>query len=247
MASLVPAPVTREGVRVAETIQRFILRWSYRDLARFIGYPVGGLLVVGGLLLLVFTGPPFGESDDWPPIEWILACGLASLLWTWFIDRRLRVEVTEQKVTVVNLFSRYEVPWSALNYVDLHVVGYHSGGGPFIYCLEFGIPPNKAIVARMPRGNLRRMTEILERILQAGDQSLANETQPDAHITVKGLAAVGTRLFGPATLPDLRGDHVRAGAHPGTTNGPPRDVGAGRRRAVSRRRSPGRHTRRTGP
>jgi hypothetical protein len=112
---------------VAETEQRFILRWSYRDLARNIGYPVGGLL------LLVFIARPSGEAEDW----WLLACGLAILLWTWFIDRRVRVEVTEQKVTVVNLFSRYEVPWSALHGIDLRAVGFHSGGEPLIYCLDF--------------------------------------------------------------------------------------------------------------
>jgi hypothetical protein len=48
----------------------------------------------------------------------------------------------------------------------------------------------------MPRGSLRRMTEILERVIRAGDRSLANEPQPDAHITVKGLAVLGDRLFG---------------------------------------------------
>jgi hypothetical protein len=151
---------------------------------------------------------------------WIVAgLGVCILLWTWFVDWRLRVKVTEQKVTVVNLFSRYELPWSTLNYVDLGTIGSHSGGGPFIYCLEFGAPPNKAIAnkaigASMPRGSLRRMTEILERVIRAGDRSLANAPQPDAHITVKGLAVLGDRLFGPTTLADLRDDHVRAAARP---------------------------------
>jgi Bacterial PH domain len=168
---------------VAETEQRFILRWSYRDLARFIGYPAGVVLV----LAAVSGKSVFGTGDD--SALWVLIAGVSILLWAWFIDRRVRVEVTEQKVTVVNLFSRYEVPWSGLDDIDLRPVGFHSGGEPLIYCLDF-VTPTKTILAYMPRGDLQRMTEIQARILRARDQSLANEPQSDAPIAVTGLAPV---------------------------------------------------------
>ncbi|HEY9376572.1 MAG TPA: PH domain-containing protein [Jiangellaceae bacterium] len=180
---------------MTETEQRFILRWSYRDLARFIGYPVGGLLI-----LVAISGIPsvFEDTGDYLGLWGVIAgLGVSILLWTWFVDRRVRVEVTEQKVTVVNLFTRYELPWSALTYVDLRAVGWHSGGEPLIYCLEFGTP-SKPIAAYMPRGSLLRMTEILNRVLRSRDQSLVNEPRPNAAIVETGLGPVLHRLDAPA-------------------------------------------------
>jgi hypothetical protein len=94
---------------------------------------------------------------------------------------------------VVNLFSRYEVPWSALHGIDLRAVGFHSGGEPLIYCLDFVTPTMETILAYMPRGNLRRMTDIRARILRARE-SLAIEPQSDAVIAVTGLVTVWHRL-----------------------------------------------------
>jgi hypothetical protein len=94
---------------VAETERRFVLYARSRKMARIIGYPAGLFLLALGLAVVV------GD------LGWglfIAVCALGTLLWIWSIDRRRRVEVTEQQVTVVNTFSRYDVPWRELSDID---------------------------------------------------------------------------------------------------------------------------------
>jgi hypothetical protein len=109
---------------VTETEQRFILR-------RVIGNSRASsdTRSVGSWWWAISGVPPVPSSEDDLDLWIVAGLGVCILLWTWFVDWRLRVKVTEQKVTVVNLFSRYELPWSTLNYVDLGTIGSHSGGG----------------------------------------------------------------------------------------------------------------------
>jgi hypothetical protein len=95
---------------MAETEQRFTLHARSRKIARIIGYPAG----LGLLVAAVFG--PFGDtSGDWFLLRPICGLfGLIILLWAWATDRRRRIEVTEQHVTVVNSFSRYVVAWHEL-------------------------------------------------------------------------------------------------------------------------------------
>ena len=87
---------------MAETEQRFTLHARSRNIARVIGYPAG----LGLPAAAVFY--PFGDtSDGWVGRAFCTIVGLGTLLWTWSMDRRRRIEVTEQQVTVVNSFSRY--------------------------------------------------------------------------------------------------------------------------------------------
>lgn len=178
-----------------ETEQRFILRWRHRNLVRFIGYPVGGFLV-----LVAISGIPsvFSTGEYWGLWAWIAGLGVSLLVWAWFVGR-IRVEVTEQKITVVNPITRYEVPWSVLYGIELAVSAADASGDParHQYCLDFVTPTKEIIHPLMPRGSLRRMTQIRARILRARGQSLANEPQSDAHVTVTGLGPVLRRRFAP--------------------------------------------------
>jgi hypothetical protein len=92
-------------VRVAETERRFILYSRYRtpDL-RFVGY------LAGLVLLVVAVGVVFAGNRGWGVV--LVLCALVFLHRVWVIDRRRRIEVTEEMVTLVNTFSRYELLWS---------------------------------------------------------------------------------------------------------------------------------------
>ncbi len=56
--------------------------------------------------------------------------GLITLLWAWSADRRRRIEVTEQHVTVVNSFSRYVVAWHELSDIEFEEIQTQGGGPP---------------------------------------------------------------------------------------------------------------------
>jgi hypothetical protein len=92
------------GVHVAGTEQRLVLHDEGRKFARVVGYPVGLFLVVAAVLI-----PP---DEGMKVLAAILGPGI--LMWSWSSDRRFRIEVTEQSITVVNIFSRDEIPWSEL-------------------------------------------------------------------------------------------------------------------------------------
>jgi hypothetical protein len=174
-------------VRVAETEQRFVLHARSRNVARIIGYPAG--------LFLLALGPAviFGVGDL-GDLGWgifITATALFTLLWTWSMDRRRRVEVTEQKLTVVNTFSRYDVAWPELSDIELEKIK-AQGGWTAYHRLAF-VTPNKRIVAEAPAGDEPEMMKVRARILQARDQSLPDEPQSDVGIAVRGAAAATDR------------------------------------------------------
>ena len=197
---------------MAETEQRFVLHARSRNVASIIGYPVGG-----GLVLLAIAGIPWasgGTGDDWCLLVTFAGFGLFVLWGAWSTKRR-RIEVTELTVTVVQPFSRYEMPWSAL--VDIELDNAMSNGGG-IYSLAF-VTPTDRIVAQVPAGGQRVMTELRDRILRARDASIANQAQvgnelptndevpPAAEVAVKGPAAVGRaigdRRIGRSTVRDV--------------------------------------------
>ena len=57
--------------------------------------------------------------------------GLVTIVWTWSMDRRRRVEVTEQQVTVVNAFSRFVVAWRELSDIEFERIENEAGGTAF--------------------------------------------------------------------------------------------------------------------
>ena len=100
---------------MADSSQRFVVRARSRHFVRFIGFPVGGFLVVMAVSRIPFM---FGTEDELALWGIIAGSGVSILLWTWSVSRR-RIEVTEQTVTVVSTFRRHEVPWSALSDIEL--------------------------------------------------------------------------------------------------------------------------------
>jgi hypothetical protein len=150
---------------VAETDQRFILHARSRNIARIIGYPAG----LGLLAAAVFF--PFGDTQN----RWVggVLCALFGLLilpWTWSMDRRRRVEVTEQQVTVVNSFSRYVVAWHELSDVEFEEIE-AQGGWTAYHRLAF-VTPSRRIVAEAPAGSQRALMKVRDRILHARELSL---------------------------------------------------------------------------
>jgi len=195
---------------MAETEQRFTLHARSRKIARIIGYPAG----LGLLVAAVFF--PFGDTQDRLVVGIICGfVGLLTLAWAWATDRRRRIEVTEQHVTVVNSFSRYVVAWHELSDIEFEEIQ-NEGGGTAYHRLAF-VTPSKRIVAEAPAGRLpnpkhyaRRayrgeggtqapaprpseLMKVRDRILHARELSL-NEPQSDVGIAVQGAAAVADRL-----------------------------------------------------
>ena len=170
------------GWRVAETEQRFVLRARSRIVTSVIGYPLGGCLAVLGIV-----GIPYavfeGAGNDWTLFAGFAGFGLV-ILWNVWATNRRRIMVTEQMVTVVQPFSRYEMPWSALSNIELDTQMTKG----WYYQLTF-VTPTDRIVAQAPAGGRRVMTELRDRILrarpesptnqvQAGDESPANDASP---------------------------------------------------------------------
>ena len=88
-----------------------------RKIARIIGYPAG----LGLLVAAVYF--PFGDTQDRLVVEIICGfVGFFTLAWAWATDRRRRIEVTEQHVTVVNSFSRYHVAWHELSDIEFEEI-----------------------------------------------------------------------------------------------------------------------------
>jgi hypothetical protein len=180
---------------MVETEQRFTLHARSRKIARIIGYPAGlGLLAVA----VVF---PFGDTQDRWVVGTICALfGLITLLFTWSVDRRRRIEVTEWQVTVVNSFSRYVVAWQELSDIEFEEIQ-NQGGGTAYHRLAF-VTPGRRIVAEAPAGSERALMKVRDRILHARELS-PKEQQSDVGIAVEGAAAVADR-FG-ARFPRLKG------------------------------------------
>jgi hypothetical protein len=177
---------------MAETEQRFTLHARSRKVARIIGYPAG----LGLLVAAVFG--PFGDtSGDWFLLRPI--CGLVGLLilvWAWATDRRRRIEVTEQQVTVVNSFSGYVVAWHELSDIEFEEIK-AQGGWTAYHRLAF-VTPSRRIVAEAPAGSEPELMKVRDRILHARELSLnepqSDVGQSDVDMTVEGAAAVADRL-----------------------------------------------------
>jgi hypothetical protein len=193
-------PVTW-GWGMAETEQRFTLHARSRNIARIIGYPAG----LGLLAAAVFG--PFGDTQErWVGGAFCAFFGLLALLWTWSVDRRRRIEVTEWQVTVVNSFSRYVVALHELSDVEFERIE-NQGGGTAYHRRAF-VTPGRRIVAEAPAGSERVLMKVRDRILHARELS-PKEQQSEVGIAVEGAAAVADR-FG-ARFPRLKGGLVFTG------------------------------------
>jgi hypothetical protein len=171
---------------MAETEQLFTLHARSRNIARIIGYPAG----LGLLVAAVFF--PFGDTEEkWVGRVLCAVFGLGTLVWTWSMDRRRRVEVTEWQVTVVNSFSRYVVAWHELSDIEFERIQNQAGGTAY-HRLAF-ITPSRRIVAEAPAGSERELMKVRDRILHARELS-PHEPQSDVGIAVEGAAAVADRL-----------------------------------------------------
>jgi hypothetical protein len=174
-----------------ETAQRFVVHARSRTIARIVGYPAGvGILVAAALIDFGATTLP-GDPLGWRGI--FVFWGLGTLLWTWSVDRRKRIEVTEQTVTVVNTTSRYQVPWSALTDVEIDVVENNAGGTAYHRLVLVTL--SRRITAEAPAASRDHMMKLRARILRARDQSLAHAARSVDRITVTGLPALADRLF----------------------------------------------------
>ena len=138
---------------MAETAQRFVVYSADRNFARFAVFPAGLFLVVAAIVI---------PADN--PIKFVAAVfGLPFLMWSSSVVWRRRVEVTEQNVTVVNVFSRHEVPWSELTDIETDIEKNDDGTD---YYLAF-VTPSRRIRANMPYDNEDELSKVRARILEA--------------------------------------------------------------------------------
>ena len=82
--------------------------------------------------------------------------------------------MTEQHVTVVNIYSRYIVAWHELSDIEFEEIN----GEIDTYRLVF-VTPSRRIVAEAPSGSQSELMKVRDRILHARDQSSPNEPQSD--------------------------------------------------------------------
>ena len=140
---------------MAETDQRFVVHAENRGLARIAGYPGGLFLVVAAVFI------PTDEAG----LKVIAAVvGLCFLMWSWSVDRRRRVEVTDKHITVVNVFSRHVVPWTEL--INVRINHEYGDRGPDRYYLTF-VTATQLIRANMPYEDGDELLSVRARILQA--------------------------------------------------------------------------------
>jgi len=160
---------------VAETAQRFVVHAESRRFARVVGYPIGLALLVAAFFI----------PDDRAGLRLFAAVvGPGFLIWSWSHDRR-HVEVTEQKLTVVNTFSRHEVPCTELTDIEIdRERNFDNPRGPDEFYLALVIP-GRRIRADIPYLDEYELTKVRARILRAREVS-ANEARPDAQAAATG-------------------------------------------------------------
>jgi Bacterial PH domain len=173
------------GVHVAGTEQRLVLHDEGRKLARVVGYPVGLFLVVAAVLI-----PP---DERMKVLAAILGPGI--LMLSWSSDRRLRIEVTEQNITVVNIFSRDEIPWSELTDIK---VDYNTTDEGNEYYLEFvtraPIRGSQQIRGHAIYGTRDEAEKDRARILRTREPS-TNDVASDAHAIATEDASDGPQTL----------------------------------------------------
>jgi hypothetical protein len=92
--------------------------------------------------------------------------GLWFLMWSWSVDRRRRVEVTDEHITVVNVFSSHVVPWTEL--INVRVSHEYGDKTPDQYFLIF-VTATQPIHANMPYDDGDELLRVRARILQRGE------------------------------------------------------------------------------
>jgi Bacterial PH domain len=133
--------------------QRFVVHAESRWLARS-GY-------LGGLFLVVAA--VFIPADEAGLRVFAAGVGLWFLMWSWSVDRRRRVEVTDEHITVVNVFSSHVVPWTEL--INVRVSHVYGDKGPDQYVLIF-VTATQQICANVPYEDGDELLRVRARILQ---------------------------------------------------------------------------------
>jgi Bacterial PH domain len=194
--------VDGQGLVVAPALTPFTThkpnRHPNRRLIGWILWPVSAVAMgTVGLAVAFFTPGDPGLRGD----LWYAFCVLGALL-LWLLPamamRELvhaHVEVSEDGVTVVNSWSTYRIPWSAIDKVELGPTGY----GPFQLVFT---TPDEVITAVMPVGLASPtggMVELMNRIVTYRDRTRVTDGHPATAVKVTGAAAYRRRARPPVS------------------------------------------------
>lgn len=168
--------------------QPFRIYNRHRRTAAWIGWPLCAALLAfpatAGLIAVLGARNTAWLSELAAP-----AFGLLGVVWipaiVFYVRPHVRVE--QAGVTLVNSFSRYQIPWNAIDRVELRPVH-----GPENTVLAF-TTPHGVINAEAPHGYGEtdpRMIQCLELIAEYRDQMRLTDPKSSATIKVSGAAAL---------------------------------------------------------
>jgi len=191
--------VDGQGLVVAPALTPFTTRHPNSRLIGWILLPVSAV-AMGTVGLAVAFFLPADPNAPWGDLWYaFIALGLLSLwLGPAMAMRELlhaHVEVSEDGVTVVNSWSTYRIPWSAIDKVELGPTGY----GPFQLVFT---TPDEVITAVMPVGLASPtggMVELMNRIVTYRDRTRVTDGHPATAVKVTGAAAYRRRARPPVS------------------------------------------------
>jgi hypothetical protein len=160
---------------------------NHRRLIAWIGWAgCAGLVALTGVFVeLTLTGP----YNAWATAG---LCGFFACLFVPITYGLIHthVVVSDAGVTVINVFSTYQIPWCALDQVKLELL--HRGDDiPDLYGLLF-ITQDGVIRAESPIGlasPTSRMMQIVSRIVEYRDRMRTTDPRPATAVKVSGAAA----------------------------------------------------------
>jgi hypothetical protein len=197
--------VDGQGLVVAPALTPFTThkpnRHPNRRLIGWILWPVCAVAMgTVGLAVAFFLAVAFlpGAFSLWGDLWYAFIVLGAPIVVVFMAMRELvhaHVEVSEDGVTVVNSWSTYRIPWSAIDKVELGPTGYGS------FQLVF-TTPDEVITAKMPSGLASPtggMVELMNRIVTYRDRTRVTDGHPATAVKVTGAAAYRRRARPPVS------------------------------------------------
>jgi hypothetical protein len=217
------APLVIDGVAIPEAPTPFVAYNRSHRLTRWALYALLAVMTVG----LVVVGVRRSEPDWW---ALVILPGFALLFLVPLLPHlaRAHVAVNRDGVTVVNSFSKYRIPWSAIDMVELRLArGRWQRGFSDTPEGDWQIgfrTPDRVILAEVPIGSgppKGGMAELVNRIVDYRRRMLLTDPHVTTAVKVTGAAAHWPRGRPLVSYPLLPADTAGRVRDDATTSQPP--------------------------
>jgi len=188
--------VDGQGLVVAPALTPFTAHNPNRRLIGWILWPVCAVAMGTVGLAVAFFLP--GDPNLWGDLWYAFFVLGLLLLWLVPFMRQVvhaHVEVSEDGVTVVNSWSTYRIPWSAIDKVELGPTGF--GDFQLVFTT-----PDEVITAETPEGLASPtggMVALMNRIVTYRDRTRVTDGHPATAVKVTGAAAYRRRARPPVS------------------------------------------------